>query len=118
MSRAKICKSLTVVSTLFLSSLAFADSVNITTVTNMTSPPNVSVSSNGSVGFNPGTSLVVFKAADKTCTFTSSGNPYGSGGGAGCNYSLTVNSSTNTLSNPGSNGKGCTAASDMLAACK
>lgn len=103
--------------TLFVTA-ALADTVNVTSVTNMTSPSGVAVTSNSAVGFNPGRDKIVFKIAGKTCTFNSSGNPWNAGQGAGCNYSLTVNNSTNTLSNPGSNANGCTPANQMLAACQ
>lgn len=97
----------------------FADVVGITSITNLTipvgRPPIISTSG---IEFNPGVNKIVFKIAGKTCTFNSSGNPWGAGQGKGCTYGITVNNSTNTLSQPISNGNGCTLARDMLAACK
>ncbi len=102
-----------------LSGSCFADAIQITSITQFTlpvaNPPVVSVSG---LEFKPGTSKIVLKLAGKTCTFNSSGNPWGSGAGKGCTYAITVNNSTNTLSLPASNGNGCTLAREMLAACK
>lgn len=98
--------------------LAVADTVNLTTVTVVKTSSSQNLSSSASLGFNPGSSKISFQLGSKTCTFNSSGNPFGAGGGAGCNYSLTYNVSTGEISNPQSNGNGCTAANQMVAACK
>lgn len=100
------------------SGLAAADSVNLTTVTEVKTSQTQSISSNASVGFNPGSSKISIQLGSKMCTWNSSGNPYGSGAGAGCNYALTYNVSTGEISNPQSNGNGCTPSSQMVAACK
>ncbi len=112
-------KSLAICAILSLSGTCFADTLNITSLTYLSLPAGIPpVVSTNAVGFNPGVSKISFRIANKTCTFNSSGNPYGSGAGKGCNYSLTINNSNNTLSDPKSNGNGCTLARDMLAACK
>lgn len=101
---------------LFFSSIVSADTVSITTQVNFTAPSH-STSSTATYAFTPSTPIS-FKVADKTCTWVSSSSPYGSGGGAGCNYSITVDPSGNLI-NANSNGHGCTASgSAMIKACK
>lgn len=96
----------------------FADAVMITSVTQFSVPVGKTITSVSGVEFNPGVSKIIFRIANKTCTFNSSGNPYGAGAGKGCTYALTVNNTTGLLSYPKSNGNGCTLARDMIAACK
>lgn len=102
---------------LLASGLASADTVSLTTVTEITvGSHNTSISSNGGVGFGPPGPTITFKLGSKTCNFISS--YYGAGYGSGCNYALTYNASTGALSNPWSNGNGCTPPSQMIAACQ
>ena len=101
---------------LVFSSVAFADTVTITTQVDFTAPSHTT-SSTATYAFTP-SAPISFKVAGKTCTWVSSSSPYGSGGGAGCNYSITLDSSGN-LTNATSNGHGCTASgSAMINACK
>ncbi len=101
---------------LFFSSVAFADTVTITTKVNFITP-NHATSSKARYAFTPSTPIT-FKVAGKTCTWVSSSSPHGSGGGAGCNYSITVDSSGD-LTNATSNEHGCTASGkEMINACK
>ena len=98
---------------MLLSTAAFADTVTITSVSNLTQP-NGTISSQGSYAF-VGTPRIVFTVAGKTCNFVGSGSVSAP---IGCNYSLTVNNSTNTLSDMVSNSSpGCTPTSQMAAAC-
>ncbi|MGZ5010253.1 MAG: hypothetical protein ACXV74_04750 [Methylobacter sp.] len=108
---------LLVTASMILSTAAYADTVNIISLADFITPSNPGASSTISYAFTPSTPIS-FKVAGKTCTWVSSSSPYGSGGGAGCNYSITVNSS-GALVNATSNGNGCTAAGQpMIAACK
>jgi hypothetical protein len=99
-----------------LTSVAFADTLNVISVTESVQPAN-KLTSKATSAFNPGTNKIVFKALGKTCTLNSSGNPWNAGAGAGCNYEVTIDNSTQTMSLT-SNGKGCTLAADFLASCK
>lgn len=102
---------------MFLSTAAYADTVNIVSLADFITPSNPGASSTIAYGFKP-SAPISFKVAGKTCNWVSSSSPYGSGGGAGCNYSITVNSS-GELTNATSNGNGCTAAGQaMIDACK
>ncbi len=105
------------VASMLLSVTAHADLVQVTSVTDMDDPKKPSAISSTSVyAFTPETKAITFKIAGKTCNFVSSVSAIGP---MGCNYSLTVNNSTLTLSSPSSSGNtGCTAASEMLTACK
>lgn len=98
----------------FVSSAAYADTVSITSVTNLSEPAAV-ISSSSSHPF-VGTKNIVFTAAGKTCNWV------GSASGSvpqGCNYGITVNTSTNQLSNPSSlDNPVCTPTSQMLSLCK
>ncbi|WP_298772619.1 hypothetical protein [uncultured Shewanella sp.] len=99
-----------------LSTFAFADTVNVTTKVDFVTPAH-STSSTASYAFTP-SAPIVFKVAGKECTWVSSSSPFGSGGGKGCNYSITLDSS-GKLTNATSNGNGCTASGDaMINACK
>ncbi|MBT8342798.1 MAG: hypothetical protein HKP58_10265 [Desulfatitalea sp.] len=101
---------------LIFSSVAFADTVAITTQVNFTAPSHMT-SSTANYAFTP-SAPIVFAVAGKTCTWVSSSSPYGSGGGAGCNYSITIDSSGNIM-NATSNGNGCTeSGAAMIKACK
>lgn len=101
---------------LFFSSVALADTVTITTQVDFTAPSHTT-SGTATYAFTP-SAPITFKVAGKTCTWISSSSPYGSGGGAGCNYSITVDSSGN-LTNATSNEHGCTASGKaMINACK
>lgn len=103
--------------TLLLSAVAHADTVNITTIADFTAPANPGASAKIAYAFTP-SAPISFKVAGKTCTWVSSSSPWGSGGGAGCNYSIAVNSA-GMLSNATSNGNGCTASGQpMISACK
>ncbi len=105
------------VAAMFLSAAAHADTVQITTLADFTAPSNPGASGVIAYAFTP-SAPISFKVAGKTCTWVSSSSPWGSGGGAGCNYSITVNSS-GALSNASSNGNGCTASGQpMISACK
>lgn len=102
--------------TLLLSTAANADTVNITIQADFITPSNPG-SSTISYAFRP-SGPISFRVAGKTCTWVSSASPYGSGGGAGCNYSITVNSS-GQFTNAQSNGMGCTASGQpMISACR
>lgn len=102
--------------TLLLSTAANADTVNITFQADFITPSNPG-SSTLSYAFRP-SAPISFKVAGKTCTWVSSSSPYGSGGGAGCNYSMTVNAS-GQFTNAHSNGMGCTASGQpMISACR
>lgn len=98
---------------LALAAAAHADSLTITSVTEMGEPSGINVVSKGSQGFT-GPKTVVFNAFGKTCKWVGSAS-----GPApqGCNYSITLNNTHETFTDPGSNGGICTAASQMLAAC-
>jgi hypothetical protein len=101
---------------LIFSSVTFADTVSITTEVKFTSPSHTT-SSTSTYAFTP-SAPISFKVADKTCTWISSSSPWGSGGGSGCNYSITVDS-TGNLTDAKSNGHGCTeSGSQMIKACK
>lgn len=110
-------KTLFVAAAMILSSTAYADTVNITSQAEFITPSNPGASSTISYAFTP-SAQISFKVAGKTCTWVSSSTPYGSGGGAGCNYGITVNSA-GALANATSNGHGCTPAGQaMISACK
>jgi hypothetical protein len=101
---------------LLFSSVTLADTVSITTQVQF-SAPHHSTSSTASYAFTP-SAPISFKVADKTCTWISSSSPYGSGGGAGCNYSITIDAAGKII-NATSNGNGCTASgSAMINSCK
>ena len=105
-----------IAASLLFSSVALADTVNITTQVSFTAPTH-QASSTASYAFTP-SAPISFQVADKTCTWVSSSSPYGSGGGAGCNYNITVNPSGNLIKAT-SNGNGCTGSgSAMINACK
>ncbi|TDR81547.1 hypothetical protein DFP86_103200 [Paludibacterium purpuratum] len=98
-----------------LAAVAHADTVNIVSQAAFVSPSGAP-SSTISMAFTPN-APIVFKVAGKTCRWVSSSSPWGSGGGAGCNYSITVDDGGNLI-NASSNGNGCTAAGQaMIAAC-
>lgn len=100
---------------LTLTTVASADTVNITSQTNFITPSG-SPSATTSMAFTP-SAPIVFKVAGKTCRWVSSSSPWGSGGGAGCNYSITVDPDGN-LTDATSNGNGCTASGQpMVSAC-
>jgi hypothetical protein len=102
---------------LFVSMAANADTVNITTVADFIAPSVPAATSIISQAFTP-TAPISFKVAGKTCNWISSSSPYGSGAGAGCNYSISV-LPNGTLGNATSNGNGCTQSGQpMIAACK
>lgn len=106
-----------VAASMLLSSAVYADTVNIISQADFITPSNPGASSTISYAFTP-SAPISFKVTGKTCTWVSSSSPYGSGGGAGCNYSITVNPSGD-LSNATSNGNGCTASGQpMISACK
>lgn len=98
----------------FVSSAAYADTVAVTSVTNLNEPA-ATITSSGSYPF-VGTKNIVFTVAGKTCNWV------GSASGSvpqGCNYGITVNSSTGQLSNPSSlDNAVCTPTSQMLSLCK
>ena len=99
----------------FISGAAHADSLVVTSVTNLTTPSS-QITSNGNIQF-VGTPSITFTGAGKTCSWLGSGA--GASVPAGCNYGITVNNSTNTLSNPTSlDNPNCTPASQMLSLCK
>jgi len=107
---------ITAAATLLLSSAANADTVNITFQADFITPSHPG-SSTIEYAFTP-SAPISFRAAGKTCNWTSSSSPYGSGGGNGCNYSITVNSS-GQFTNANSNGMGCTASGQpMISACR
>ncbi|MDH3973423.1 MAG: hypothetical protein OEV42_04000 [Deltaproteobacteria bacterium] len=106
-----------VIISMFLSTPALADTVNITTVADFITPEKPGASGTISYAFRP-SAPISFTVAGKTCNWTSSSSPWGSGGGAGCNYKITVDAS-GQLSNATSNGKGCTpSGNEMIAACQ
>ena len=110
-------KTLIMAAAFALSGAAYADVVVINTQADFIAPSNPGASGQITMAFTP-SAPIQFKVAGKTCTWVSSSSPYGSGGGAGCNYSITVDASGN-LVNGTSNGNGCTASGQpMLAACK
>jgi hypothetical protein len=110
-------KTLFVVASVFLSAAAYADTVSITTLADFITPSKPGASGTISYAFTP-SAPISFKVAGKTCTWTSSSSPWGSGGGAGCNYTITVNSA-GALTDATSNEKGCTASGQpMITACK
>lgn len=100
---------------LLLASAARADSLVITSVTEMGQPTGT-ITSTGNSQFK-GQNAVVFTAFGKACKWA------GSAAGSapqGCNYSITINTSHESFSNPGSNGGSgniCTPSSQMLALC-
>ncbi|MBY0430502.1 MAG: hypothetical protein K2Q10_04840 [Rhodospirillales bacterium] len=99
----------------FVSGAAYADTLSVTSVTNVTEPALQIPPATSSVAF-VGTKNIIFTVAGKTCTWV------GSASGSvpqGCNYGITVNTSTNELSNPTSlNNPVCTQSSQMLSLCK
>lgn len=101
---------------LLFSLSALADTVAVTTIVEFETPDHTA-SSTMNYGFKP-SAPIKFSVAGKTCKWVSSSSPYGSGGGAGCNYSIQVDADGG-LSNATSNGNGCTASgSAMIDACK
>lgn len=110
-------KILFIVVSMALSLAAYADTVNITVKADFIKPSNPDASGTILMAFTP-SAPIEFKIAGKTCHWVSSSSPYGSGGGAGCNYTLTVTPS-GTLANATSNGHGCTPSGQaMISACK
>lgn len=106
----------TLIASLIVAPAAFADTVHVTTQVAFAAPTHAT-SSTASYAFRP-SAPIVFKVAGKTCTWVSSSSPYGSGGGAGCNYSMTIDPSGN-LTGASSNGNGCTESGEaMIKACK
>lgn len=102
---------------LVMSAAAYADTVNISVQADFIKPSKPGASSKISMAFTP-SAPISFKVAGKTCTWISSSSPYGSGGGAGCNYNITVNPD-GMLADATSNGNGCTASGKaMISACK
>lgn len=100
---------------LSLTAVAWADTVNVTSQTQFITPSG-SPSATTSMAFTP-RAPIVFRVAGKTCHWASSSSPYGAGGGAGCNYSITVDPDGN-LTDATSNGNGCTASGQpMVSAC-
>jgi hypothetical protein len=101
---------------LIFASFAIADTVSVTTQVNFSAPSHAT-SSTATYAFTP-SAPISFKVAGKTCTWVSSSSPYGAGGGAGCNYSITVDPSGNLI-NATSNEHGCTASgAAMINLCK
>lgn len=98
---------------LALATAAHADSLTITSVTEMGEPAGINVVSKASQGF-VGPKTVVFSAFGKACKWVGSGSVPAP---QGCNYSITLNNTRLTFTDPGSNGGTCTPASQMLAAC-
>jgi hypothetical protein len=99
----------------FISGAAHADTLAITSMTAVTMPSS-QIISNSTLQF-VGTPAITFTAAGKTCSWLGSGA--GASVPSGCNYGITVNNSTNTLSNPSSlDNANCTPASQMLSLCK
>jgi len=110
-------KTIFIAAVMFMSTSAYADTVNIVSKADFITPSNPGASSIISYAFTP-SAPISFKVAGKTCNWVSSSSPYGSGGGAGCNYGITVDSS-GKLTDATSNGNGCTASGQaMIAACK
>ena len=108
-------KILVFLAALFLSVAVRADCVVITNKANFTSPAGPTAPGTITNCFNP-VAPIAFAVAGKSCTWVSSQN--GAGGGAGCNYNLTVDASGN-LNGATSNGDGCTASGQaMISACK
>ena len=100
---------------LLLASAANADSVTVTSVTALTTPSQT-LSSTTRVDFTPTQDFIVLKVAGKTCKWSSSTT---GSVPQGCNYGITVNNTTMTLSAPTSlNNRFCTKATHMLAACR
>ena len=109
-------KVMMIVASLFLTAAAYADTVHITVQSNFVQPNLKTEASTIGVAFKP-SQPIKFVVAGKTCNWVSSSSPYGSGGGHGCNYGITVDPSGN-LTNATSNGQGCTASgSAMISAC-
>ncbi|MCP3940967.1 MAG: hypothetical protein GY710_05735 [Desulfobacteraceae bacterium] len=105
-----------ILGSLLFSSVAFADTVAVTTQVKFIAPAHAT-SSTATYAFTPSTPIS-FAVAGKTCTWVSSSSPYGSGGGHGCNYSITVDSAGNII-DAKSNGQGCTASgAPMIKLCK
>ena len=109
-------KTLLAIAAIGLCGTAYADTVSITSVTDLISPSAPGAISSTNVFPFVGTRMITFKVVGKTCSWV------GSASGSvplGCNYSLTVNNSTGTLSNPKSlDNPVCTPTSAMLAGCK
>ena len=99
-----------------LSTAAYADTLTVVSTTQSVQP-SATMTSKTSNAFNPGRNKIVFTALGKTCTVNSSGNPYGSGGGAGCNYTLNINNSNETM-DLASNGNGCTTSAQFSSSCQ
>lgn len=93
-----------------------ADNVKIIVQSDYTGKPRSSQPAEINYAFTPA-SKVKFRVAGFSCTWNSSSTPFGSGGGSGCNYSITV-TPFGLLSNPTSNADGCTPADEMVAACR
>lgn len=93
-----------------------ADTVAITSVTQLSSPSGQTITSSSSAAF-VGPKTITFTTVGKTCQWVGSATAIGP---LGCNYSITVNSSTGELSNPSNanSNSGCTQASQMVAQCK
>lgn len=102
------------VTALLFSTTALADTVAITVQADFVSPSKPALSSTINFGFKP-SAPISFKVAGKTCTWVSSSSPWGSGAGAGCNYTITVGSS-GELTDAKSNGSGCTASGEPMIA--
>jgi hypothetical protein len=99
----------------FISGAAHADTLSVNSVTAVTVPSSQIISAS-TIHF-VGTPTISFAAAGKTCTWLGSGA--GASVPSGCNYGITVNTSTNTLSNPTSlDNANCTPTSQMLSLCK
>lgn len=102
---------------LFAVNAVTADTVCFNYTTTVSSPDASEAKADGCAAFRP-RKMIVFDVVGKRCTWNSSADPRGSGAGEGCNYTIDVNTSTGKLSNPQSNGKGCTQPSRMLQYCK
>lgn len=110
-------RSLAVIASISLSAIAQADTVNITSQANFSDPPKKVKSSTIHLAFTP-SAPIKFQIAGKTCTWVSSSSPWGSGGGAGCNYNITIDP-TGNLTDATSNEKGCTESGEpMITACR
>ncbi|AGA90285.1 hypothetical protein Thimo_1498 [Thioflavicoccus mobilis 8321] len=104
------------IASMFLPATVFADTVHIITQAEFVTPSR-SESSEISIAFTP-SAPISFKVAGKTCNWVSSSDPYGSGGGAGCNYSITI-APSGDLTDATSNGNGCTESGEpMISACE
>lgn len=97
-----------------VSTAAQADTVTIINRTVLQEPHAVLTSS--TMYPFQGTKEIVLTTMGKTCTWIGSAS---AGGPKGCNYGITVNTSTGELSNPTSDSNTtCTPVDQLIAACK